>query len=51
MVIMPWFLYLAVFAKSFLPVSITDCLVEILGVNKSMDHFRGRTQPVIWLYK
>ncbi len=40
-VIMPWFVYLAVWAK-ILPIPIFDALTEFFGISRSMDEFKGR---------
>lgn len=42
MVIMPYFLYLVVFLKSFLPIGVFDKIVHLVGINRNMDSFKGR---------
>ncbi len=42
MVIMPAACYLAVAIKGLLPCVVTDFLMDVLGLNESMETFKGR---------
>ena len=42
-VIMPWLVYTSWFAKLF-PVALHDAVMSFLGINKSMDEFKGRIE-------
>ena len=41
-VLMPWALYPFVVVKAIMPVAITDWLMNITGMNQTMDKFKGR---------
>ncbi|MEM7284480.1 MAG: SDR family oxidoreductase [Pseudomonadota bacterium] len=45
-VIMPWLVYTSWMAK-LMPVSIHDALMSYLGINKSMDEFKGRSKEAV----
>ncbi|EAR84681.1 oxidoreductase (short-chain dehydrogenase family) (macronuclear) [Tetrahymena thermophila SB210] len=46
MLVTPFLLNIAIFIKSFLPVSVTDFIGDVLGANDSMNDFKGRTNKL-----